>query len=69
MNIISREQSEYHNHSTQQCPYNARVGPAQCGMCIRLVFYRLNFWKVWPGSPTDVLHIAVCSVLLSMNSS
>ena len=30
MNIISREQLEYHNPPTQQCLYNARVGPDQC---------------------------------------
>ena len=33
MNIISREQLEYHNHSTQLCPYNARVRLGECGGC------------------------------------
>ena len=65
MNIVSRKQLEYHNHSTQQCLYSARVGTR----IYLLSVVCLNFWEVWPGPPTDVLHIAVCSVLLSVNSS
>ena len=69
MNIVSRKQLEYHNHSTQQCLYNARVGLPVYVVLYLLSVVCLNFLEVWPGPPTDVLHIAVCSVLLSVNSS
>ena len=38
MNTISREQLEYHNHSTQLCPYNAGVGLVSFVSCLRYVY-------------------------------
>ena len=69
MNISSREplRTTITPHSSA---YIIQGLARLCGTCIYLFsVVCLNFWEVWPGPPTDVLHIAVCSVLLSMNSS
>ena len=54
MNIISREQLEYLNHYTQQCPYNVRVGVSvRCNRSTYACSSYLILESICGGPPTD----------------